>query len=236
MLAWNRFTEAVDWPSTVSSAKFCTLRQPRLLNLPETGNVLGFLAAGLVLVTFAMRSMLPLRLVGIAGNLAFITYGVYQELIPVVLLHALLLPLNVWRAIEIAGLVRRIRHARQKGMDISSLLPLMSQANMPLGHSLFSKGDHADCMYLVVDGTVSIPEHQVEIGTGALVGEMGFFDPERRRTASAVCSSECRIASLSYREMERIFFQEPGFGLALMGLMVSRFVRNEQRLRNRSES
>ena len=64
------------------------------MNWLDTGNLLGFMAAGLVLITFAMRTMLPLRLVGIAGNIAFIAYGLHQGLLPVVLLHILLLPLN----------------------------------------------------------------------------------------------------------------------------------------------
>jgi hypothetical protein len=66
-------------------------------------DAIGYLAAGLVLATFSMRSMTGLRCVAIASNLAFITYGYVGELMPVLLLHALLLPVNVVRLSEIGA-------------------------------------------------------------------------------------------------------------------------------------
>ena len=60
-------------------------------------DAIGFAAAGLVLATFCMRSMRALRWVAIASNLAFIAYGYLGHLAPVLLLHVLLLPVNVYR-------------------------------------------------------------------------------------------------------------------------------------------
>jgi CRP/FNR family cyclic AMP-dependent transcriptional regulator len=57
----------------------------------------GYLASALVLTTFCMRDMVPLRCVAIASNLAFIAYGVLADLGPVLALHLLLLPVNVGR-------------------------------------------------------------------------------------------------------------------------------------------
>ena len=56
----------------------------------KTMDAVGYLAAGLVLATFCMRSMSSLRLVALASNLAFIAYGYLGNLTPVLLLHALL--------------------------------------------------------------------------------------------------------------------------------------------------
>ena len=58
-------------------------------------DAVGFVASGLVLATFCMRSMNTLRCVAIASNVAFITYGYLQGLAPVLLLHTLLLPVNI---------------------------------------------------------------------------------------------------------------------------------------------
>ena len=55
---------------------------------------IGFVAAALVLATFCMRSMTALRWVALASNLAFIAYAYLENLAPVLLLHALLLPVN----------------------------------------------------------------------------------------------------------------------------------------------
>ena len=64
-------------------------------------NVVGFAAAGLVLATFCMTSMSTLRCVAIASNLAFIGYGYLGGLVPILLLHALLLPVNVYRLTQL---------------------------------------------------------------------------------------------------------------------------------------
>jgi CRP/FNR family cyclic AMP-dependent transcriptional regulator len=64
-------------------------------------DALGYLASLLVLATFCMRRMVALRLLAIASNLAFIVYAMLAGIHPVLLLHALLLPMNVWRLVEI---------------------------------------------------------------------------------------------------------------------------------------
>jgi len=57
----------------------------------------GYLASALVLAAFSARSMAALRTIAIASNLAFITYGYAASLNPVLLLHLVLLPTNVYR-------------------------------------------------------------------------------------------------------------------------------------------
>jgi len=44
--------------------------------------MIGFVAAGLVIATLSMRTMIPLRLIGIASNVAFVTYGALFEAFP----------------------------------------------------------------------------------------------------------------------------------------------------------
>lgn len=60
-------------------------------------DIVGYLASALVLVTFYMTEMLPLRLVAIASNVAFIAFGYLAGITPILLLHIWLLPLNLWR-------------------------------------------------------------------------------------------------------------------------------------------
>ena len=59
-------------------------------------DIVGGLAALCVLATFCMRSMLALRGFAIASNLLFIFYGLKANLLPIVILHAVLLPINSW--------------------------------------------------------------------------------------------------------------------------------------------
>jgi CRP/FNR family cyclic AMP-dependent transcriptional regulator len=67
----------------------------------STTDCLGYVASVLVLATFCMRRMVALRLLAIASNLAFIVYAMLAGIHPVLFLHALLLPMNVWRLAEI---------------------------------------------------------------------------------------------------------------------------------------
>jgi CRP/FNR family transcriptional regulator, cyclic AMP receptor protein len=62
---------------------------------------IGYLASLLVLATFSVRSMVPLRLLAIASNLAFMSYAALAGIDPVLMLHALLLPVNVHRLLQI---------------------------------------------------------------------------------------------------------------------------------------
>jgi CRP/FNR family cyclic AMP-dependent transcriptional regulator len=60
----------------------------------------GYLASALVFLTFYMKTMIPLRVVGILSNVAFMTYGLGGRLYPVFILHAILLPLNCIRLVR----------------------------------------------------------------------------------------------------------------------------------------
>jgi hypothetical protein len=74
--------------------------------------LLGYVAAGLVLATFSARSITALRALAIASNVLFIAYAACAHLPPVLILHALLLPINLVR----------LRQARQ-GLRSSSDSP-----------------------------------------------------------------------------------------------------------------
>jgi hypothetical protein len=63
-------------------------------------DLVGYVAAALVLFAFLMRDMVALRLAALCSNLAFIAYGLALNLPPVLLLHALLLPMNGCRLLQ----------------------------------------------------------------------------------------------------------------------------------------
>ena len=54
----------------------------------------GYLAAGLLLLTFFMQRMTALRAVAIAASIAWVIYGWADHIYPVFCLHMILLPLN----------------------------------------------------------------------------------------------------------------------------------------------
>ena len=56
---------------------------------------IGYLASALVFATFCMRTMIPLRLAAICSNIAFVVYGFFGGIYPVLLLHVVLLATSI---------------------------------------------------------------------------------------------------------------------------------------------
>jgi hypothetical protein len=59
----------------------------------------GYVACSLVFLTFYMKGMIPLRLVALCSNVAFLVYACTLHLLPIVILHGALIPVNVCRLI-----------------------------------------------------------------------------------------------------------------------------------------
>ena len=64
---------------------------------------LGWVAAALMVATFASRDARRMRLLAVATNVAFVGYGLAASLAPVLALHLLLLPINLWRCGQVLG-------------------------------------------------------------------------------------------------------------------------------------
>lgn len=64
-------------------------------------DLVGYIASSLVFATFYVKRILTLRIIAICSNVAFITYGFGCHLQPIFLLHSMLLPLNIYRIVEL---------------------------------------------------------------------------------------------------------------------------------------
>jgi len=187
----------------------------------------GYLACGLVFLTFCMKTLIPLRVLAILSNIAFILYALGADLFPVLLLHAALLPLNFWRTSQVIQIYRRIRKAQKGQAEVETLLPLMLERLGPKGEVLFRKGDRAEEVYYISSGRVRLPEVGISLGAGALFGEMGLFTPDRSRTASAICDEDCALLVITDKDIMRHCLDEPSFGLFLTKLIAARMVENQ---------
>ena len=189
---------------------------------------IGYLASLLVFCTFYMRTMIPLRCVAIASNVVFMTYGLTGRIYPVFVLHAVLLPLNLLRLRQVRMLIRRVREASRGDLSMEWLLPLMTRQKLEAGHVLFRKGDPASSMYLILEGTVRITEIDVVLGPGALVGEMGVFAPDNRRTGTAVCEGEVEVGAITDAKVMQLYYQNPAFGFYMFRLVLHRMLENQR--------
>jgi len=171
--------------------------------------LIGYLASLLVFSTFYMKTMMPLRSVAIASNVAFITYGYLAGLYPVFLLHVVLLPLNIWRLYQMRKLIARVRQASKGTYSIEALLPFMIKAKLKKGEVLFRKGETADKLYYLVSGSIRFPEIEATTAPGDIIGEIGVFSPWKARTASAVAESDSMLLVLSNQKVLAVCRRSP---------------------------
>ena len=67
----------------------------------QATDLFGYLGSVLVLAAFYAKNMMPLRITAIGSNVAFIAYGWLDHLTPNLILHAVLLPLNLVRVVQL---------------------------------------------------------------------------------------------------------------------------------------
>lgn len=60
-------------------------------------DLIGCIAATLVLATFCTKRMVQLRAIAIVSNIAFVAYGYRAGLFPILFLHMAMLPMNAMR-------------------------------------------------------------------------------------------------------------------------------------------
>jgi hypothetical protein len=87
----------------------------------NTTDLIGYAASAIVVATFCMRQMVSLRLLAMLGNLVFIVYAFQAGVMPVLLMNAVLLPLNAWRLLQV-----------RRGGGESATVPAPAPARDPL--------------------------------------------------------------------------------------------------------
>jgi CRP/FNR family cyclic AMP-dependent transcriptional regulator len=187
--------------------------------------IAGWLSAALVFSSFFMKTMIPLRMVAICSNVAFMTYallglkyGVFDRVYPILVLHASLLPLNIIRLRQQKVLSRAVREASEDE-TIRSLVPYMHGETHTAGEVLFKKGDPANRLYVIQHGHVRFPEIGKVVGDGQVFGEVGLFAPQNVRTLSAICDEDCRLYTITREKVLELYYQNPKFGFFLIRLV-----------------
>jgi len=193
--------------------------------------VFGFIGAALMLASYLMKSMLPLRIAALTACCFLVAYGALKQALPTLLLYGALIPINVKKTIQIRKLVKAIESARADTPVSEWLLPHMHRRTVAAGTTLWRQGDAATEMLYLEAGTLRLAEYDELLQPGALVGEIGLFAPDNRRTLTLEATSDCVVYSLTAEEMALLYFQNPKLGFHVMRLIVARLMRDVQRQR-----
>ena len=190
--------------------------------------IIGYVAAGLVVVSFTMKTMLSLRYVAVLSNFAFLTYGFAGALWPVFGLHLVLLPLNLLRIRELRRLMAIAEQVDNGTFSAAWLLPFGTQVQFKAGDTVFAEDEPADALYVVVNGWARVERTGARIGPGELLGEMGLFTPTMSRTATVVCDTDLEAVRVSSDDLWQVYQKDPAVSFQMTRLMVQRLVHNEK--------
>jgi hypothetical protein len=190
---------------------------------------LGYVASLTVFATFCMSTMMPLRYMAIVSNVLFTAFGYFGHIYPVLILHAVLFPINVIRLVQIKRLVRAVGSGHRENQFFDSLVPFMRGRQLHAGEALVRKGELADRLYYLVQGELAIEELGKVVGPGTVIGEIGIFSPHQRRTATVRSKTDCSLYELTEAKAKELYFQDRSFGYAVLQLIIARLLENQER-------
>jgi CRP/FNR family transcriptional regulator, cyclic AMP receptor protein len=189
---------------------------------PHFAELIGVAAAAASLYAAHSKTIIPLRVAAIVANVLAMVYSLTHGTYPTFMLNAVLLPLNAWRLHAMLSLIRDIDAATKSDMNVDWLLPYTRPRNFKAGDIIMERGDFATAAFYVVSGEVEIVEIGETFGRGTLLGEIGLFTPDGRRTMTVRCKTDVQTAMIDYDQFKQLYFQNPQFGFRLLHLIVAR--------------
>ena len=219
----------LDPTNVTYDAVFNRLVDVALANI-NFANTLALVGAIFYVITLMVRTIVPLRVIGIISMVFFIGYGALAGAMATFFLYLLSLPINVIRLRQMLTLVRKARVSAQGDLSMDWLRPFMSPRKFKKGEVLFRKGDAAKEMYYTVSGTFLVNEIGIELPPGRIMGELGFIDPKNRRTQTVESLENGEVLTITYDKLLELYFQNPEFGYYFLRLTTERLMQNISRL------
>jgi hypothetical protein len=181
-----------------------------------------------------MKTMIPLRITAISSNIAFIVYAFYGGLHPILILHSVLLPLNLVRTAQILRLKRLVERAAKGEYSVEPLRPFMKVTRHKAGEIIFSRGDCANCLYMLASGRVRLEEIDHLLEVGELFGEIGLFSTAHQRTETARALTDVELLWLTENELMQVCHRNSGLALFFLRLSTDRLTANAARSAERA--
>lgn len=186
-----------------------------------------------VVATYTMRTMIPLRVFGILTNIVLISSAIPSHNYAQLILHAVLLPLNAYRLHQMLQLLRNVKKSVNSDLSMEWLKPFMTERKCAAGEMLFYKDEKAEDMLYIVSGRYRLVESGIELPVGAIVGELGMLSPSNARTQTLECIEGGTVLSVTYRQVEELYVQNPEFGFYFLRLASARLFQNIGKLEDR---
>jgi len=169
-----------------------------------------------------MKTIVPLRALSIGSNIVFICYallgihyGIFDKVLPILVLHLALLPLNIYRLRQITETIRSVQMMEQSSSANDFLIPFIDKKTYADGTVLFKKGADARDVYLISKGQIAVSEVDKWLAPGMMFGEVAVFSSGAKRTAMTVCQGDCEICCMTGFKMLELFYLDQRFAFKI---------------------
>ncbi len=181
-----------------------------------------------------VRTMAPLRWLAAGSNVGLVLFGALHPSPITLIIAGVLLPINIYRAVEVMRLSRQVSRAEAQAETSGLWLkPYMKSHRLPAGETLFQRGDRADRLFLLAQGELELVEIGESIETGRIFGEIGLFSPDRKRTHTVRCRTDCTVLDIHRNTVKQLYYQNPAFGFHLIALLAGRLMNDVARAQGR---
>jgi CRP-like cAMP-binding protein len=107
----------------------------------------------------------------------------------------------------------------------------MSKTSYKKGTNIFTKGEPANKMLYIYSGRVRVTDIESSVQTrflerGTVLGEIGIFAPDRKRTATAIAEEDTDVYSIDEDKIIQLYYQNPKFAFYLVKLITRRLIEN----------
>jgi CRP-like cAMP-binding protein len=130
-------------------------------------------------------------------------------------------------------LVQDVKKSVHGDLSMDWLKPFMTERKCRVGDVLYYKDEKAEDMAYIVSGRFKLVESGIELPKGGLVGELGMLSPSNTRTQTLECIEDGLVLSVTYRQVELLYVQNPQFGFYFLRLASARLFENLGRLEAR---
>ena len=113
--------------------------------------------------------------------------------------------------------------------SLEEVARLADEVDLPEGRVVTRQGASGAEFFVIIDGTVRIDrdgEHLTDLGAGDFFGELSLLG-EVPRTATATCTSPCRLLVVGHREFHSLLSRFPTIQAAVLEALAHRIARLE---------
>ena len=111
--------------------------------------------------------------------------------------------------------------------SLEEVARLADEVDLPEGRVVTRQGASASEFFVIIDGTVRIDRdggHVADLGRGDFFGELSLLG-DIPRTATATCTSACRLLVVGHREFHSLLSEFPTIQSAVLESVAQRIAR-----------